>query len=70
MKKLVSGMVWGSLLFNLCVNIYIWMIATYPIPNLEVLIFMNIGAFLVFVVGLWFTLKLHGRDFLENSVGQ
>ncbi|WP_288959594.1 hypothetical protein [uncultured Sulfitobacter sp.] len=70
MKKLVSGMVWGSVLFNIIVNIYAWLIVTDKSPIIEVLAIMNMGAFFVFIAGLWLTLKLHDRDFPENSVEQ
>lgn len=71
MKKLVSGMVWGSVLFNIIVNIYAWLLVTDKSPIIEVLAIMNMGAFFVFIAGLWLTLKLYsGSDFSESSAGQ
>lgn len=70
MKKLVSGMVWGSVLFNIGVNIYVWLIATDTSTIIDALAVLNMGAFLVFIVGLWLALKLHDRDVQERSVGQ
>ena len=64
-------MVWASVLFNVIVNIYGWLIATDKSPNIELLAIINMGAFFVFIAGLWLTLKLYsGSDLSERSARQ
>jgi hypothetical protein len=71
MKKIVSGMVWGSMLFFAISSIYYWLIANGESSVIEVLVIMNMFAFLVFIGGLWLTLKLYpDPDNFESSVGQ